>query len=343
MNCLDIFCHCLPPGYENRVRKVAPKVPLMWERASRFPVMVDLEARLALMDEFPGYRQIPSLVSPPIEILGDPRTSPDMARAANDELAVMAQKYPDRFPGFVASLPLNNPEASLRETERAVRELGALGVQVFTSVLGKPLDLPEFLEIFKLAAELDCAVWLHPTRTMETPDYPTEAYSKFETWWSLGWPYETSVAILRLVFAGVFDRNPDMKIITHHAGGMIPMMEGRIWPGLENLGSRTPPEKDEIVRTGLKENPLGALKRFYADTATFGSRSAIECGVSFFGVDRMLFASDMPFGREGGAGQIRNALQAISEMTLSESEKKKILSGNAERIFKLSESPRMEN
>jgi aminocarboxymuconate-semialdehyde decarboxylase len=305
--------------------------------------MVDLEARFRLMDRFPGYRQLPSLVSPPVETLADSETSLELARTANDELAELAAEVPDRFPGFVASLPLNNVEASLQEAERAVRELGALGVQVFTSVLGKPLDLPEYLQIIELAAKLDCAVWLHPTRTMERADYPTEEFSRFEIWWSLGWPYETSVAMLRLVFAGVFDRYPNLKIIAHHAGGMIPMMEGRIWPGLENLGSRTPPDKSEAVKTDLRENPLSAVKRFYADTATFGSRAAIECGLSFFGADRMLFASDMPFGQEGGAGHIRSTLEAIDKMDLSEPEKRAILSGNAERLFKLSESLKAEH
>jgi aminocarboxymuconate-semialdehyde decarboxylase len=149
--------------------------------------------------------------------------------------------------------------------------------------------------------------------------------------------------MLRLVFAGVFDRYPNLKIIAHHAGGTIPMMEGRIWPGLENLGSRTPPDKSEAVKTDLRENPLSAVKRFYADTATFGSRAAIECGRSFFGADRMLFASDMPFGQEGGAGHIRSTLEAIDKMDLSEPEKRAILSGNAERLFKLSESLKAEH
>lgn len=342
MKSLDVFCHCLPPRYESRVREVVSKAPFMWERARRYPVMTDLEARFRLMDEFPGYRQIPSLVSPPLEVLADPEIAPELARVANDEMALMVENHPDRFPGFVASLPLNNPEASLRETERAVRELGALGVQIFTSVLGKPLDLPEFLRIFELAADLDCVVWLHPTRTMERADYPGEPYSKFETWWTLGWPYETSVAMLRLVFAGVFDRNPDLKIVTHHAGGMIPMMEGRIWPGLENLGSRTPPDKKDAVKTDLVENPLEATKRFYADTATFGSRAAIECGLSFFGSDQILFASDMPFGQEGGAGHIRNTLKAIDELDLPDTVKQNILSGNAERLFGLSKDSKVE-
>jgi len=298
-------------------------------------VMVDLDARLELMESFPGYRQIPSLVSPPIEMLGKPEETPELARIANDELAEMCEVYPVHFPSFVASLPLNNPEASMIEAERAVTELGAAGIQIFTPVLGEAVDQPKYLQLFELMGELGKAVWLHPAGGMNRPDYQGENVSRFESWWTLRWPYESSLAMYRLIFTGIFDRFPNLPIVTHHSGGIVPMMEGRLGSGLELLGTRTPPDCVEAIAPKIGEKPLDAIKRFYADTATFGSRPAIECGLEFFGIDRMLFASDMPFDPEEGPGYIRETLHAIGEMDLSEEDRDKILFRNAERVFGL--------
>ena len=139
----------------------------------------------------------------------------------------------------------------------------------------------------------------------------------------------------RLVFAGVFDRWPDLVVITHHCGGMIPMMEGRIESGLQLLGTRNPPHLADTVKTDLQERPIDAFRRFHADTASFGSRAAIECGMSFFGLDRMLFATDSPFDPEQGPGYIRETLRAIGEMDLNSEQRTAILSGNAERLLGL--------
>ncbi|MBI2191386.1 MAG: amidohydrolase [Planctomycetes bacterium] len=333
---LDVFCHALPPDYVREALRVSARKLLMLERAAQIPVMVDLEARLRVMDQFPGYRQVPSLTSPPLEVIAGPDQTPGLARIANDGLAEMSARHPARFPGFVASLPMNGPDAALEEARRAVRELGASGVQIFTHVNGRPLDDPAFLPLFSLMAELDRPVWLHPARGMNVPDYPTEKVSRFELWWAFGWPYESTLAMGRLAFAGVFDRWPGLKIITHHVGGMMPMMEGRLAPGLDRLGTRTPPDQADAVRTPLKERPVEAFRRFYADTASFGSRAAIECGLAFFGAGKLVFASDMPFDPERGPGFIRETLRAIREMNLSEPDRRRILFGNAERLIGLS-------
>ncbi len=332
---IDVFCHCLPPGFCRRALEVSTTPPFMWKRALEMKVMVDLQARLELMGQFPGYRQIPSLASPPIEMLGTPEQTPELAQIANDEMAQMCLDHPSQFPGFVASLPLNNPDASMVEAERAVNDLGAAGIQVFTPILGVAVDRPEFLQLFELMGRLNKSVWLHPAGGMNVPDYKDESVSRFESWWVLRWPYESSLAMYRLIYTGIFDRHPDLQIITHHSGGILPMMEGRLDSGLELLGTRTPAEIKEAIAPPIGERPIDAIKRFYADTATFGSRSAIECGLDFFGIDRMLFASDMPFDPEGGPGYIRDTLRAISEMHLTDEDRNKILTGNAERILGL--------
>jgi len=295
--------------------------------------MTDLDARLRLMDRFPGYCQVPCLVSPPLEALASPDQAAELARRANDGMATMAARHPDRFPGFFASLALNHPEAMLAEARRAVTELGASGVQIFTNMNGAAIDTPPFMDLFALMAELDRPLLLHPTLGMETPDYAGETYSKYELWWTLGWPYETSKAMYRLVFAGVFDRWPELKIITHHGGGLIPMVEGRLGAGLASYGTRTPPELREKENTPLRGEPLAAFRKFYTDTATFGSAAGVECALKFFGPERLLFASDMPFGPEQGAAHIRSALAVVNALPVEESAREGIFHVNSETLM----------
>lgn len=332
---IDVFCHCLPPAYCAAANRALTRPSFMFQRAQANRVMVDLDARFRVMDAFPGYCQIPSLASPTPEQIAPPEAAPDLARIANDAMAQMAARNPERFPTFVATLPLNNPEAALGEALRAVTELDAAGVQVMTSMGGQPLDQPKFLAIFELMATLGRAVWLHPTRPMTTPDYASETVSKFDLWWALGWPHETSVAMGRLVFSGLFDRHPDLVVVTHHAGGTVPMMAGRLGSGLELLGTRTPPEQTAAIETSLRERPLAAFRRFHADTATFGSRAAIDCGAAFFGWDRMLFATDMPFDPEQGPGYIRETLHALGEIEQTGAQCRAVYSANARRVLKI--------
>jgi aminocarboxymuconate-semialdehyde decarboxylase len=332
---IDVFCHCLPPAYCDAANRAAVRPLTMFARAQSIPIMVNLDERLRMMEQFDGYQQIPSLASPPLEVIAGPDATPELARIANDALARMVADDPEHFPSFVASLPLNAPDAALVEMERAVNELGAAGVQMFTSIDGRPLDEPEFLAIIERTAALHRAVWLHPTRPMTVPDYADEPYSKYDLWWALGWPYESSVAMGRLVFAGLFDRCPDLPVITHHVGAMIPMMEGRLDAGLGLLGTRTPPEFAAAIETPLQQRPVEAFRRFCADTASFGSRITIECGLKFFGADRVMFGTDMPFDPEQGPGFIRSTLRILDEMDLSDEDREKILNGNARRLLRL--------
>jgi aminocarboxymuconate-semialdehyde decarboxylase len=334
--CIDVFCHFLPAKYCQAVQAAATRPLLMLERAQRIRAMVDLQARLRVLDEFPGVRQIISLASPPTEAMA-PHQSAALAALANDELAATVDAAGDRICGFAATLPLDDVPASLQEAQRAAEQLGAVGVQVFTSVLGKPLDDPVFEPLFALLDQLRLPVLLHPTRTRTTPDYVGEPCSKFDLWWAVGWPYETTLAMTRLAFSGIFDRHPHLKIVAHHAGGYLPMLAGRLGPGMQLLGTRNPPEAACHVETTLREPVLRACQRFYADTATFGSRAALECSQAFFGADRLLFASDMPFDAGGGPDYIRSTLDAIAEMDLTDLERQQILSHNARRLFRLND------
>jgi aminocarboxymuconate-semialdehyde decarboxylase len=287
------------------------------------------------MDGFEDYQQILSIATPPIEAFA-PADAIDLARIANDGMAELVQRYPDRFPGFVASLPLNDAEASMRELHRALRDLGARGIQVFSNVNGRPLDRPEYLALFDAMAEYDLPVWLHPYRGAEMPDYATEDRSQYEIWWTFGWPYETSVAMSRLVFAGLFDRHPAIKIITHHLGAMAPYFAGRVGPGWDQLGTRTSGQDYGAVLRRLQKRPIDYFRMFYGDTALFGAYDATVCGLQFFGVDRVVFASDAPFDPERGPMYIRETIGVIDRLPITDAERQQIYWRNAHRLLKLS-------
>jgi aminocarboxymuconate-semialdehyde decarboxylase len=202
-------------------------------------------------------------------------------------------------------------------------------VQIFTNIAGEPLDLPKFQPLFDAMAEYDLPIWMHPARAATMADYASEERSRFEMWWCFGWPYETSVAMARLVFSGLFDRHPDIKIVTHHMGGMIPFFDGRIGPGMDVLGGRTTDEDYSEVLSSLKRPHLDYFKSFYADTAMFGGHIGIECGLKFFGIDHAVFSTDCPFA------PVKETFDSIDRLELEEADKKKLFGGNAARLMKL--------
>jgi len=161
---IDVFPHSLPRKYFERLLAVAPPGFALQKRMSGIPVLVDLDLRFTMMDRWEGYVQVLTLANPPIEVVAPPATSPDLARIANDEMAAIVERYPHRFPAFVASLPMNNPDAALAELERAIDHLGATGVQIFTNVNGRPLDQPEYEPIFARMADRGLPIWMHPAR-----------------------------------------------------------------------------------------------------------------------------------------------------------------------------------
>ena len=335
MRKLDIFNHIYPKPYFDLMMAVAPTFKDIGKRMRNIPMLIDLDERFRVMDRFADYQQVLSIATPPIEVFSSGKDSVDLARAANDGMAALVAKHPDRFPAFVASLPLGDADAAMRETERAVGELGARGIQVFSNINGKPLDRPEYLALFDRMAAFGLPVWLHPFRGADVTDYATEQKSLFEIWWTFGWPYETSVAMARLVFSGVFDRHPGLKIITHHLGAMAPYFEGRVGPGWDQLGSRTSDEDYGAVLKRLKKRPIDYFRMFYADTAVFGAYDATVCGLNFFGPDHVLFASDAPFDPERGPMYIRETIAILDRLPIPEADRQKIYWRNAVDLLKL--------
>jgi predicted TIM-barrel fold metal-dependent hydrolase len=331
---IDVFNHIFPAPFFTRLQEVLVDKAAV-KRWLNIPFLHDLDVRFRRLEEFgPEYRQILSLSAPPIESINpDRQITLDLAALANDSMADLARRHADRFPGFIASLPLNYPDESVVELERAVTELGALGVQVFSNVNGQPLDDPRFAPLFEAADRLRCPILLHPARGAGFADYPGERKSKYEIWWTFGWPFETSAAMQRLVFSGLFDRLSSIKILAHHLGAMIPYFEGRIGYGLDQLGTRTADEDYASLLRSLQTRPYEYFKMFWADTAVFGSRAATECGLKFFGPDQVVFASDAPFDPEGGPLYIRETMKIIDTLEVPERDRQKIYQGNAERLF----------
>ncbi|OGO16171.1 MAG: hypothetical protein A2Z02_02670 [Chloroflexi bacterium RBG_16_48_7] len=212
---------------------------------------------------------------------------------------------------------MNDIDASLREAERAVRDLKLKGIQIYTNMNGVPLDDPRFKPLFKVIAGYDLPVWLHCWDSPIMGPPTDQASPQVKEWvkdpykMMIGWDFETSLAMVRLVNSGVFKENPDIKIITHHLGGMIPMLEGR-------------------VRNFLGES-FADMKLFYNDTAVSASVPALMCGYALFGADRILFGTDEPFPRQA----TRLAIEAIEKMPVPAAEKEKIFGENAKQLLKL--------
>lgn len=339
---IDVFTHILPSEYARRMSGLGdtPVARNIRQRIAGVPALADLELRLRQLEEFgDDYSQIVSLPAPALEDIGAPAVGREMAQVGNDGLAQLVQDRPERFAGFVAALPLADVDDAITEARRAVRDLGALGVQIYTSVSGVPWDDSRFEPFFAALAELGTMIWVHPNRNNNWPDYPTETRSRYEIWWALGWPHDTSLFMARVVFSGLLDRHPQLRFLTHHGGGTVPMLAGRVGAGWDQLGARTPPAERGDIEHSLTRRPLEYFKQFYADTALFGAASAIACSLDFFGEDHVLFASDSPFDPEKGPGYIRATIGNLEKMGLSEPTLAKLYHGNAERLLALSEPP----
>lgn len=329
---LDIFNHIFPKKYFERMLKVAPNGRDMHKRVRAIPSIVDLDARFRIMDRFGDYAQVICLGSPPIEAFGPAPVSTEMAALANDGMAELVRKHPKRFPAFVASLPMNDPAGLLKEAQRAIKQLGAVGVQVFSNVNGRPLTAPGTLPLFDLMAKLDLPIWLHPARTPMRPDYVDEDRSQYAMWQIFGWPFETSMAMTRLIFSGVLDRHPKLKIITHHAGAMIPYFDKRIeyvYPLFQSLGQMG----NALDR--LQKPLIEYYRMFYNDTAVMGSVGGMHAAYAFFGADKLLFGTDTPFDTKGGSLFTSETVFSIEALAIPPAEKAAIYAGNLKRLLKL--------
>jgi predicted TIM-barrel fold metal-dependent hydrolase len=329
---IDIFTHILPPKYKNVLYKYfGEKFTFEKQFLEKRTTLTDHSQRVKILDEYEDMVQVLSVTLPPLEEIVDSKRATELARISNDEMAEWVTKYPRKYLAAIANLPLNNVDATLKETERAIKELRFKGVQIYTSVQGKPLSSKEFMPLYEMMSNFDLPIWIHPCRGSKVADYPTEDVSFHQIFSIFGWPFETTAAMTRLIFAGVFEKFPAIKFITHHCGGMVPFFADRIISsynnGLERLRAKYFP--------GLTKNPIEYFKMFYGDTALNGNTSALMCGYQFFGEDRLVFGTDMPFDIQNGAFVIKRTIEAIEGMDIPESSKKKIYEGNARSLLHL--------
>jgi predicted TIM-barrel fold metal-dependent hydrolase len=332
---IDAFNHYIPPAYLELLKQHSKDEGIV-KRMASIRVLWDLDARVELLGRWPEVRQVLTLGLPHPEALGGPEITVPAARAVNDGLAEACKRFPHKFPTFAASLPMNDVPSALEEMDRAIGKLGARGIQIGTNILGRPLDDPEFYPVFeRIANHHGLPVWMHPLRQQSFSDYRSEQKSRYEIWQVLGWPYETSAAMARIVFSGLFDRLPNLHIITHHCGGMIPYFAGRAETLWAQLGSRTADEDYSQILKRMTKPLMDYFRMFYGDTVLGGSSSALRCGLDFFGADRVVFASDCPFDPEGGAMFIREGIRSVADLKLPPDLERKIYYANAAGLLKL--------
>ena len=328
---IDAYAHISPPKYTDKLQKEHPG--FYNQILHTCPPLFDMEQRFRIMDLYPGIVQVLTVGPvPPLEAFADSTQSVDLARMANDEMAELVLKHRQRFIAAIALLPMNNIDAALEETDRAIKDLGFRGIYVHSNINGKPLDAPEFLPLFEKMAQYDLPIYIHPWRGDDHAEYPTEEKSKYMIASIFGWPYETTAAMTRLVFGGIFEKFPNIKIVTHHCGGMVPYYEQRILQhyGQQDRSGRAP------YLSAITQSPIDYYKMFYNDTAIHGNTPALMLAYHFWGADHIILGADMPLGDHYfGFRSYRQTVNAIEAMDIAEAEKKKIFVDNAMNLLRL--------
>lgn len=327
---IDVFPHILTKKYFEALHKEEGLGSFKYLHKV-IPTLYDLDYRFRIMDKFEGLMQILNIAAPPLENIGNPQKAMDLARLANDELAELVVKHRDRFAAALACIPMDDMDNALKELDRAVNDLHFKGVQIYTPILDKPLDSPEFFPLYEKMCEYNLPILLHPQREQDYADYRTEEMSKFNLSSSLGWPYETTTAMVRLVLSGVMEKFPELKIVTHHCGGMVPFMVNRI-AGFVQAGEIFGTRR----RLPLRKPITDYLKMFYADTAIYGYTPGLMCGYALFGAEHLLFGTDMPFDSQYGERWTRETIDSVECMDIPAAEKKMIFEDNARKLFRLS-------
>jgi len=307
---IDIYSHIMTPKYTEMYAKINPKIKKRVEYTST--AVVDLDVRLRLMNRYPDVLQVLTVANIPLETFATKKEDAvALAKTANDELAELLERYPDKFIAGVACLPMNDIDAPLEEADRAITRLGLKGIQIYSRVDGEPLDNPRFKPLWEKMAQHDLPIWIHPA-TYDKLDMDIGVFS---------WPFETSSAMFRLVTSGVFNDHPDLKFIVHHCGAMVPYFQKRIKWVLSLVPGLYPDIK----------KPEEHFRKFYTDTAVYGNTSALMCGYDFYGANHILYGTDAPLGPK--FGMTGETAESIERMDISDEEKQKIFFGNAAELL----------
>lgn len=307
------------------------------------PPLIDVDARFELMEKMEIDHSI--LVPLPwIETIPTPAitraVSLNAAQTLNNQMADIVASYPEQF-SAVALLPLLNKDDLLMEFHRCVTELGMVGGFYVSAYNTKPPDHLDFFDpdsddtLYGKAAALDVPLWLHPAKPPTFGDYagedtPTGPGSKYNIYQALSWLLDSSAAMVRMVFAGAFEKYPDLKIIIHHHGTLIPLFAERLVYGWEffeqNAGA--------VINTPINKPYIEHFRKFYCDTATQGfSPDLLKRAIDFFGVDRVLFGSDAPMDATGGEIFIKTARDSVEATQLPTPSLRKIFSENVQSLI----------
>jgi predicted TIM-barrel fold metal-dependent hydrolase len=254
------------------------------------------------MSRHPDVLQIVTMGNTPLERFVKTEDAVELSKIGNEELAELVVKRPDLFYSAAGMVPIDDIDASIEIIDHCINDLNLLGIQLFTSLERNSLAEPKYRPIFARIAEHDKTIWIHPSGT----DKDRGMFS---------WPYESSRFMLDIVNAGIFNDYPELRIIIHHAGAMVPFFLER-------------------VRTIMPQHTEKYFKNFYVDTALYGNTPGLMCALDFYGVEHMLFGTDAPMGAPHGAnGNTSRTIMAIEQMSISDKDKEKIFQENAVDIF----------
>ena len=329
---VDAHSHGLHGGYLEQLAEAGRSwgrktVDHMRQLSLKIPHLLDVGLRVDDLERFGADLQV---VTPPLGCdaalsSGDIAVQLAVARVINDNMARLQEDSKGRLVG-IGNVPIGAMEQGGRqELERAITSLGLRGVNVFTTINGKPLDLSEYEPFWTCASEMNVTVYTHP---LEQPGRPYEMI--YDVPHTFGWPYETTVMLARLVFSGVMERHPNLKIVAHHlGGGMIPFFMERIIDSNDPNG--VAPYKD----TTLSRPLFDYFSRFYYDTAGGCGGPGIKCAYEVFGANQLIFATDNPYGPGGAGGRLESDPKVIRSLGFPAADTEKILSGNARRILAL--------
>lgn len=325
---IDATSHIAPETVLEAVGKIRSDDQL--ESAKQSPRLSSVEKRLEYMDRFGIDRQVINLFRPTIWYGLEPDEAFEAAQFANNEISRIAETHPDRFIPM-GTIPFLTGEY-LDEIQRCTDDMGMPAIQIFSNINGEQLDHPRFDPFWAEVDRLQVPVWIHPQI------YKWHDYDEGMTWIykMLGWPFDTGVAIARLLYGGVLDEYENVELVTHHLGGVLPGLEGRFYSWYQSR--QEDPDMYAEQHVADLSQPVDAyLERVYADTATssLGASYPLACGYEFFGADNIVYSADYPLGPGGGESWTTHILQAIDDLDISEEEQSKIYSGNVKQLLDL--------
>jgi aminocarboxymuconate-semialdehyde decarboxylase len=304
------------PGYRLRLRDVDGDFGTLDMGAISYPKFPrggwDVERRLGDMEKAKFDLQVVSVLPQTVAYEEEPALALALSQIQNDQIAALVKRHPDRFLGL-GTVPLQSPDASVTELRRCMRELGLRGIMIGSNVRGRNFDDPALEPVWAAAAELGAFIFIHPTTTAAADRLKDYYLRNF-----IGNPLDTTIAAASLVFAGVLERYPAIKIYLSHGGGFLPYQEARFIHGWG--------EREESKKT-LKVSPAASLGRFLYDTILH-ARKPLEFLIGAAGADRVLLGSDYPYDM----GQY-DTVDLIASLSIAEADKAKILAGNAQRLL----------